>query len=86
MAKATATTKIVTEIVTESVTLVLSIEEANAILAVCQHIGGSPTESRRGLFNDNPNSIAKVLELAGCDPERSDIPQSSNIYFNNRSK
>ena len=82
MAQATHTPAVtrteVVEIKPESVTLVLSMEEAKALVAVCKRIGGSPTVSRRKHFD----SIADALRNAKVSESSNDFDQKLRaIYF-----
>ena len=64
----------------------LTVREAEALSALCQRIGGDPTESARGLFDD----IRSALLEMGIDGCTADYIESTSgrggIHFKNYSE
>lgn len=68
----------VVEVIPATITLHLSIEEAQALLAVCKRIGGSSAFTRRKHFD----SIQSALCSVGISESSSDFdPKLRAIYF-----
>ena len=57
--QAVTKTKVV-EVTPETITLVLSMEEASALMAVCKRIGGDPFASPRKYFDSILSSLYNV--------------------------
>ena len=61
------------------VVIEMSESEAEALLAVCQHIGGDRIKSRRGHFDN----LATALRTVYIKVDTRDIRQGSDIWFDN---
>ena len=61
----------------------LTVREAEALSALCQHIGGNPAESARGLFDDIRSALLE-MGIDGCTADYiENVGRSGGIHFKN---
>ena len=65
----------------------LTVREAEALSALCQRIGGDPTESARGLFDDIRSALLE-MGVDGCTADYIESTSGSRggIHFKNYSE
>ena len=60
----------------------LTVCEAEALSALCQRIAGAPAESARGLFDDIRSALLK-MGIDGCTADYIELVGAGGIHFKN---
>lgn len=60
----------------------LTVREAEALAALCQRIGGDPNESARGLFDDIHAALSD-MGIDGCTADYIESGSRGGIHFKN---